>query len=121
MVIKLFNQRKNNNLKRSFSKKRKVIGTGVLIVNLIFGGLKTGSTKIQNHKAVTALDYERAISNQELTSSETSDNLKKIIQTGGGIIIAFRQNTHDLSLNEEFNSLEKNNEKVILIKAEGSN
>jgi putative component of toxin-antitoxin plasmid stabilization module len=115
------NRRKNNNLKRPSGKKRKVIGTGVLIVNLIFGGLKTGSAKIQNHKAVTALDYERVISNQELTSSETSDNPEKIIQTGGGIIIAFRQKAHDSSLNEEFNSLEKNNGKVILAKAEGSN
>jgi hypothetical protein len=117
----LMNRRKNNNLKRPSGKKRKVIGTGVLIVNLIFGGLKIGSAKIQNHKAVTALDYERVISNQELTSSETSDNPEKIIQTGGGIIIAFRQKAHDSSLNEEFNSLEKNNGKVILAKAEGSN
>ena len=115
------NRRKNNNLKRPSGKKRKVIGTGVLIVNLIFGGLKTGSAKIQNHKAVTALDYERVISNQELTSSETSDNPEKIIQTGGGIIIAFRQKAHDSSLNEEFNSLEKNNGKVIPAKAEVSN
>jgi hypothetical protein len=85
---------------------------------LIFVGLKIGSAKIQNHKARTSLDYEKVISNQELTSPETSDNPEKIIRTGGGIIIAFRQKAYGSSLNEEFNSFDKNNGKVILAKAE---
>jgi hypothetical protein len=107
-------------MKRPSGKKRKIIGTGVLIVNFIFVGLKIGSAKIQSHKAITSLDYERVISNQELTSPETSDNPEKIIRTGGGIIIAFRQKAYGSSLNEEFNSLDKNNGKVILAKAEGN-
>jgi hypothetical protein len=107
-------------MKRPSGKKRKIIVTVVLIVKLIFVGLKIGSAKIQNHKAITSLDYERVISNQELTSPETSDNPEKIIRTGSGRIIAFRQKAYGSSLNKKFNSLDKNNGEVILAKAEGN-
>ena len=114
MLRNFFNKRKNNNLKRPSVKKRKVIKTGVLIVNLIFGGLKTGSAKIQNHKAVTALDYERVISNQELTSLDDSRNSGQIVRTGNGTILEFQQERVQIS---EYNLNEP--DEIILVKDYG--
>ena len=59
-------------------------------------------------------------SSRELTSPETSNNPEKIVQIGSVRIVAFRQKADCSNLNEKFNSLDKNNGKVILAKADGN-
>lgn len=61
----VFNKRKPKNIKKRSGKKRKLIASVALAASLFFGGLKTGSAKIKNHKPVMALAHERLISNEE--------------------------------------------------------
>ena len=77
-----FNKRKNSNLKRPYSKKQRIIGTGVLAGNLIFGNLKSDFREIQNYLNATPLAHERVISNQELDSLDDPNSQVILVKTG---------------------------------------
>ena len=57
--------------------------------SLLFGKLKTGSTKIQNHESVTVLAHERLISNEEFSFMNQNDQQIILIKNNGQIIFLF--------------------------------
>jgi hypothetical protein len=79
----VFNKRKPKNIKKRSGKKRKLIASVALAAGLFFGGLKTGSAKIQNHKPVTALDHERLISNEEFYLLDRDDQQVILVKADG--------------------------------------
>ena len=80
-----FNKRKNSNLKRPYSKKQRIIGTGVLAGNLIFGNLKSDFREIQNYSNATPLAHERVVSNQELDSLDDPNSRVILVKTGDSL------------------------------------
>ena len=105
-LLKFFNKSRKNYR----GKKRKILLSSILAVNLLVGNLRSDSSKSQNYSK-SPLTNERVIATQELTSGDNLYPLVKIVRTGNNEILEFQQESSYVS----------SHNKVILVNNDGNN
>jgi len=77
--------------RRNSIKKQQILLTGIVVANFIFGILRPNDIKKSNHLNEKTLVQEKIISDKEFIGLDNSGTKSKIIKTGSGNILEFKE------------------------------